>query len=172
MADNTEPSPRLQALHRLEDGVLALLLFVSLGLALLQIVLRMVFDSGLDWIGPLIRVLMVWLGLWAAMVATREGRQITMDALSQHLSSPVRRRLRRLTDLLAMLVCLLLAGVGWSMTTMTREFADPGPLGWPLWWFQALFPVAMAVMGLRYGLHVWRGWPEENSPDDDSGRLP
>ncbi len=148
-------------MHRLEDGVLQLLLFVSLLLSLLQIVLRMGFDTGLDWIGPLLRVAMLWLGLVAAMIAARKGRHITMDALSQYLSPGWQKWLRRLTDAFAMIACLLLAWAGWQMMQMSRSFSDVGPLGWPLWWFQIVLPFSFAVMALRYLLHVWLGWPNE-----------
>ncbi len=152
-----------------EDAVLLLLLFGALGLAVLQIALRLLLDTGLDWIGPLIRVIMVWLGLWAAMIAAREGRHITMDALGAYLPALWKARLRRLTDGFAALVCLLLAYAAWNMTTMSREFADIGPLGWPLWGFQAVMPLAFAVMGLRYLWHVWAGWPEDTGPNAGPG---
>ena len=54
-------------------------------LAALQIVLRYGFDSGIAWADPLLRVLVLWLGLLGALAATRDRRHITIDVLSRML---------------------------------------------------------------------------------------
>ncbi len=154
----------LRGLHRLEDGLLAGLLLGSLFLALLQIVLRSFFDTGLDWIGPLLRILMVWLGLWAGMIAARQGRHITMDALSPYLSPVWKLRLRRLTDAFSFAVCLLLAWASTQLVRMSHSFADTGPMGWPLWIFQIILPLGFSVMALRYLGHALLGWEAPPGP--------
>ena len=58
-------------LHRVEDAVLALLLGAMILLAPLQIALRLFFNEGLTWADPLIRVLVLWVGLFGAISASR-----------------------------------------------------------------------------------------------------
>ena len=71
-----------QRLHRAEDALLVLLLSAMIVLAATQIMLRNFFDSGFVWIDPLLRVLVLWLGLIGATVATRNNRHIRIDLLS------------------------------------------------------------------------------------------
>ena len=56
-----------RTLHRAEDAVLALLLGATIVLASLQILLRGIFGTGIGWVDPLVRVLVLWLGLLGAL---------------------------------------------------------------------------------------------------------
>ena len=91
--------PARGALHRLEEAVLALLLGAMIVLASLQILLRGAFGSGLAWADPLLRVLVLWVGLLGAVTASREGRQITVDVLSRLLSERARAAVGAITGL-------------------------------------------------------------------------
>jgi len=74
---------RLQhLLHRLEDGLLAVAVLVMVALAGLQIVLRL-FDGGLSWIEPALRVLVLWIGMLGAVTASHSGRHIRIDLLTR-----------------------------------------------------------------------------------------
>ncbi len=50
-----------------------------------QIVLRNVFSIGLTWSDGLIRLVVLWLALLGALAASREGRHITMGAVTRWL---------------------------------------------------------------------------------------
>ncbi len=73
-------------LHRLEDSLLVILLTTLILLASTQIFLRNLFDTGLVWIDPLLRVMVLWLGLLGAAVAAREHKHIQIDILTRLLS--------------------------------------------------------------------------------------
>ncbi len=73
----------IKRLHRAEDALLVLLLSTMIVLASTQILLRNLFDSGFVWIDPLLRVLVLWLGLIGATVATRNNRHIRIDLLTR-----------------------------------------------------------------------------------------
>jgi TRAP-type C4-dicarboxylate transport system permease small subunit len=53
----------INRLHRAEDALLVVLLSTMIVLAGTQIILRNFLDSGFVWIDPLLRVLVLWLGL-------------------------------------------------------------------------------------------------------------
>ena len=59
------------AIHRVEDFVLALLLSAMILLASAQIFLRNLFDSSLSWGDPMLRILVLWVGLLGALAASR-----------------------------------------------------------------------------------------------------
>ena len=63
----------VKSLHRAEDALLVILLTAMIVLACTQILLRNFFDSGIVWIDPLLRVMVLWLGLVGATVATRHN---------------------------------------------------------------------------------------------------
>ena len=75
----------LQRLHRGEDLLLAGLLLALLLLAVAQIVLRLVFETGLVWAEPLSRMGVLWLALLGALGATRKRHHIMIDALPRLL---------------------------------------------------------------------------------------
>ena len=52
-----------ERLHRVEDILLALLLTAMIGLAALQILLRNLFNLGLAWADPTLRLLVLWVAL-------------------------------------------------------------------------------------------------------------
>jgi TRAP-type C4-dicarboxylate transport system permease small subunit len=58
-------------LSRVEDVILVILLSTMIGMAAFQILFRNLFDAGIVWGDILVRILVLWLGLVGAMVATR-----------------------------------------------------------------------------------------------------
>ena len=60
----------IDRIHRVEDALLVILLSLMILLAATQILLRNFFDLGFVWADPLLRALVLWLGLIGATVAT------------------------------------------------------------------------------------------------------
>jgi TRAP-type C4-dicarboxylate transport system permease small subunit len=154
---------RLVSLYRLllriEDTLLVVLLSGMILLASAQILLRNLWDSGLIWADPLLRVLVLWLTMLGAMAATRERHHIQIDLLSRFLSPRNRRVVRGLTDLFAAVVCALLA---WhSGRFVWLEFQDGGILFamLPAWVCEAVMPLGFGVMSLRFLLQVGKDQP-------------
>ena len=90
--------PPLRRLHRgllrLEDGLLVSLLVLMVLLATGQILLRNLFDAGLSWGDPSLRLMVLWLALLGAMAATRDDNHIRIDLLSRYLPGHWRRHSR------------------------------------------------------------------------------
>ena len=153
---------RLQrAVRWLEDGLLVLLLSALILLATTQILLRNLWDMGLVWGDPSLRVLVLWLTMLGAMAATRERHHIQIDLLKRFLVPRWQVRVQGLTDLFAGLVCGLLA---WhSGRFVWFEFQD-GILLFatvPAWVCELAMPVGFAVMSLRFLLQVGREYLPE-----------
>lgn len=137
-------------LHRLEDGVLVLALATMLGMAIYQIILRNFFDSGLVWAESFVRVLVLWIAMLGAMVATREDRHINIDAISRFLPVTVARLAAVVTRLFAAVVCGLVAF--YSLELVMFEFEDQ-TIAFamvPNWVTQSVIPFGFAVMSLRF----------------------
>lgn len=148
-----KPLPKaLIYLHRLEDGALIFALLVMLGTAVGQILLRNLFDTGLMWSETFLRVLVLWVAMLGAMVATREGKHICIDLLPSALSGALQAWCRALSALFAAALCFVLAYQ--SLTLVGYEWED-GTLAFarvPVWVCQAILPFGFAVMGVRFVL--------------------
>jgi TRAP-type C4-dicarboxylate transport system permease small subunit len=145
----TPASRWLLWLHRIEDGLLALMLLAMVLLASSQVVLRNLFDSGFSWGDPLLRLLVLWLGLMGAMVATRLDRHIAVDALLRILSPRLQRLTRSFTHLATAAVCAVLAWQAVRMVMLDYEYQEMILTHVPLWVADLILPIAFGVMTLR-----------------------
>ncbi len=137
-------------LHRIEDGILVGLLLIMMLVATAQILLRNLFDSGLAWGDPMVRVLVLWIGLLGAMAATRTGRHIRIDIASRYLPRSMRRAAGFIVHLGTGIICGLLTWTGLKLVIMEKAFGTPAFGGVPVWVCSMIIPVAFAVICLRY----------------------
>ena len=148
---NPGPLSRLRHIVLLvEDGLLAFTLGSMVLLAGTQILLRNVFDSGITWGDPTLRVMVLWVALLGAMVASRNGNHIRIDILTHILPGRYHHIAHRLTDLFTGMVCVLLAWHGGRFVVF--EWEDGGLLfgSVPAWLCELIIPVGFAVMALRF----------------------
>lgn len=147
-------SPRLirmlGLLHRVEDLLIAVLLTATMGLALFQIVLRNVMDTGIVWADILIRIMVLWLGMAGAMAATREHKHISIDLLTRFLTPGMQRASNSLTTLFAAAVCLVASYFSLQFVLSEYDAGDLAFGGVPYWVCEAILPLGFAVIALRY----------------------
>lgn len=140
------------ALRRLEDMILISLLLIMITMAVLQIFLRNFFDSGIVWGDSLVRVLVLWIGLIGAMVASRTDNHISIDVISRYLPSRIKRVTGFLVHVFAAVVTALMAW--FSLRFVRMEMADNliAFANVPAWVCESIIPVAFGVISLRYTL--------------------
>jgi TRAP-type C4-dicarboxylate transport system permease small subunit len=148
-----------QRLHRAEDGLLVFLLSAMILLAATQIVLRNFLDSGFVWIDPLLRVLVLWLGLIGATVATRNNKHIRIDLLSKLFSRNTHRLIQSVIGQISAWTCLVIAWYGFQWIQMDFEDGITSFAGVPAWMLEVIIPVTFALIGLRY-LIMSVGWAQ------------
>ncbi len=157
-----------RAVHAAEGGLLALLLAGMIGFSFLQVLLRNLADTGFVWIDPLLRHLVLWVGLLGATLASRIGRHINVDALSRFLPPSALRPARVATNLLAAIVCLLLAHACMKLVRDEVEFTRAAFLTVPTWALQSVMPLASLIMSSRFlghALDVLRGREVAKPPE-------
>ena len=137
-------------LHRAEDALLVLLLSAMIVLAGTQILLRNLFDSGFVWIDPLLQVLVLWLGLIGATVATRNNRHIRIDLLSKLFSRNTHRLIQSIIGQVSAWTCLVVAWYGFKWIQMDYVDEVISFAGVPAWLLEVIIPVTFALIGLRY----------------------
>lgn len=139
----------LRALHRAEDALLAFALLALLGLAVLQIVLRVGFDDGLSWGEPISRAGVLWLAMLGALGAARQQRHIAIDALPRVLPDALWRPVHVLTQAAAAAVCAWAAWIGWGLMQSEREFPLPFVAGIESWVPMLILPLGFGLLSLR-----------------------
>ena len=140
----------LVGLHRFEDGALIFALFSMLFFALLQIVLRNVFESGFLWADSFVRILVLWVAMLGAMVATRERNHISIDVLSRVIPANTIRPLKAVCTFFSAVICLTAA---WYCAEYIQYEYEDGTIAFasvPVWVCQSILPVGFSVMGLRF----------------------
>ena len=143
----------LGLLHRLEDALLALILGLLVLLAPLQILLRNVFDTGISWGDPLLRVLVLWVAMLGALAATRGRRQISIDLLSHVGGERLRSGVGVVTSLFTALVCAIVAHHSARFVASEMEYAATAFAGVPAWICEIVIPVVFGLIALRYALY-------------------
>ena len=138
----------------LENGLVVALLGFLIVLASAQIVLRNVFSIGITWADGLTRVIVLWLALLGALAASRDGRHITMGAVTQWLPARLQVAAGVTSDLFAAAVCALLAYLSFEFVRDSRSYGDTLLGDFPAWWFESVMPVVFALIAYRFVVHA------------------
>lgn len=137
-------------IRRIEDALLATLLGVMVVLAVGQIVQRNLFDTGFVWTDEFLRILVLWLTVLGAIVASRADHHIRMDVLLRLLPSHWQMSLRRLIYALTATVCFVLTWHAAKFVLIEIEFGSVLLGDYPSWWFQCVMPIGFGLISWRY----------------------
>jgi TRAP-type C4-dicarboxylate transport system permease small subunit len=144
---------RLQRLvRRCEDGMLAAAVLLMVGLAGVQIVLRIGFDGGIVWIDPALRSLVLWIGMLGAVTASRSGQHIRIDLLTRAVPLRWSRRLQVAACGFTVAVCLLVAWHSARFVQLELAYPTVAFAGVPTWSVALVLPLAFILIAVRYGL--------------------
>ncbi|WP_462269729.1 TRAP transporter small permease [Desulfobacter sp.] len=139
-------------LHKIEDALLVSLLLLMITLAVFQIVLRNGFDAGIVWADPLVRVLVLWLGLIGAMVASRTDNHIRIDIVSKYLPEHLKRFATLLVYLFTTSVCALMTLHSARFVIMEKADGMSAFFSVPVWLCELVIPFAFGIITIRYAL--------------------
>ena len=139
-----------RAARFLETWLIVIILGGLIVLGAAQIVLRNFFSFGFAWTDGLTRLAVLWLGLLGALAASRDGRHITMGAVTRYLP----QRLQTFAGVggawFGTAVSGALAWFSWRFVNDSREFGDTLLGDVPAWWLQIIMPVAFALMAWQF----------------------
>jgi TRAP-type C4-dicarboxylate transport system permease small subunit len=139
-------------IERVEDSILVGLLLLMIVMAVLQILLRDLFATGIVWSDVLVRMLVLWVGLVGAMVASRQGRHINIDIMERYLSERAKIVARSVVEFFTAMICLIAAY--YSLRFVQMEFSVGGRAfaKVPSWLCESIIPLGFMVMAVRYAL--------------------
>ena len=123
-------------------------------LAVGQIVLREVFDTGIIWADELVRLIVLWLALMGAVAACREDRHIRIDAITHLFPDRVIDVIRIGVDVFAAAVCGVIAWHAYRYLQLEIEYADTVLVDTPAWIAHVVVPMSFAVLSYRFMVSV------------------
>ncbi|NOY17205.1 MAG: TRAP transporter small permease [Gammaproteobacteria bacterium] len=144
----------VRILHNIEDSLLVIILLTMVILAFSQIVMRNFFDTGTIWLDPLLRVLVLWVGLLGALVATRQDKQISVDVLTRILPEKLKTLSNIFTRSFAAIVSTIIA---WNSFRFLIDEWHSGVTAFasvPAWLPESIIPFGFTVIALRYTFQV------------------
>ena len=140
----------ITVLQKIEDGILIGLLLSMIFMAVLQIALRNLLDSGILWGDPLIRILVLWIGLIGAMIASRNDHHISIDVISRYLPDRIKKLTKLMTAIFTSLVCIIMTYFSLGFVIMEKKDGLTAVANIPAWACESIIPVSFAVISLRY----------------------
>lgn len=132
-------------LARIETALLGLLVVAMTGVTLAQVVARYVFGAPLIWSEEAARYLFVWVSMFGAALAARQGAHYALTALVERLPAAVQALARIITLVVAasFLLILLVTGIEEMMQAHMQDAATlPMRMSLPY----AALPVGAALM--------------------------
>lgn len=139
-----------RTLARIEAGVLFLLFIGLVGLAFGQVILRNFFDTSIVWADVAVRVLVLWVTVFGAMVATRQHEHIRIDLVPKLLEGRARDSLRACYLIIASAVAFVVAYYSFEIVKLEWEYPATSFANVPTWLTRAILPFGFAVIGLRF----------------------
>jgi TRAP-type C4-dicarboxylate transport system permease small subunit len=121
-------------------------------LAVYQIISRNLFNEGVVWIDPLLRTLVLWVGLSGAVVATRTDNHIRIDVFVKYLPKNFLPYIQRLVYLFTMSICLLIAWHAGRFVYSEFEYGTIAFSGVPSWVTALIIPFSFTLIAIRYTL--------------------
>lgn len=154
-------------LQGFENTLLCLLLATMLILSIVQITLRLL-ESGLFWIDPLLRLLVLWAGLMGAVAACRDKQHIAIDLFSRFIPGVYHRLLLSFFSLFSSGICLLLAWFSFRFVHDEATYGSRTLLSIPSWLQYSIFPLAFLLMGFHFLLHAGKALSRSEKEDRPS----
>jgi len=121
-----------------------------IAIAVGQIVLREVFETGFVWADELLKLMVLWLAMVGSVAACRDDRHIRIDVLSHLLPKGLIKSTRILVDLFAAVVCAVIAWQAWRYLQLEIEFEDQVLVNTPAWIAHIVVPIAFALVSYRF----------------------
>lgn len=144
-----------QALWWVEQILIAVLSFAALGLGIMQVVLRYVFNTGFEWNEAVFVLCTVTAMLVAGSRAVRENAHVRVDILYMITPQIVAKWLNILAYLSALLLCAFYVWCGLLFVQFAKLMDTASPdTGFKDWIVYSVMPLALLMFCIRYLLKI------------------
>lgn len=155
-------------LVKAEKSAVVGLIAAMVALSFLQVLLRILFHSGIVWLDPLLRHMVLWAGLIGAALAARYSHHFALETFVKFAPKWLQRPLEVFADLFTTAASALLFYASWKF--IRDEFAA-GSVAFHIerfavkaGWAEIIIPAAFALIGLHTLIGVFRPPDHEEGP--------
>ncbi|MCM2266205.1 MAG: TRAP transporter small permease subunit [Elusimicrobiales bacterium] len=147
-------------LVKAEKAVVVGLIFAMVVLSFLQVLLRILFHSGIVWLDPLLRHMVLWAGLTGSALAARYSHHFALETFVKLAPKALHRPLDVFAALFTAAASGLLFYAAWKF--IRDEFAA-GSIAFYInhfgvkgGWAELIIPIAFALIGLHTVIGIFR----------------
>ena len=106
--------------------------------------------GSLDWSGPLVQLLVLWLTFLGSSLLTRDGKHIKIDFLGTIMSSQWHPLKEFLLSLVALFIISIMVKLCVDHVIMEMEFGGESLFYLPSWTGQVILPLGFAMLFFRF----------------------
>jgi tripartite ATP-independent transporter DctM subunit len=123
-----------------------------------EIVVRLVYPSGIPGSAIWVQHLALWVGFLGAAIAARRGELLSLTAGAELVRGKPRRAIELFTAGVSVAVCAVLVHGSLELVAVEREGGRTLALGVPVWFAESVMPFGFALIGLRIWLRAAASW--------------
>lgn len=157
-----------EQLVKVEKGIVVTLIFAMVGLSFLQVLLRILFHSGIVWLDPLLRHMVLWAGLLGSALAARYSHHFALETFVKFAPKYLHRPLEVFAAVFTAAASALLFYASYkfirdefaagAVAFYINHFAVKGG------WVEIIIPVSFALIGLHTLVGIFRPKDREEGP--------
>ncbi len=136
-------------LGKVEAFFISTLLLTMIFLAFLQVVMRGLFNTGLPWADSVVRLMVLWLGLIGAALATRLEQNLTMEVLTKYIGETAKNYASVLVKLFAIFVCCCLVSASLRFLADERSAGEIFYHVFPSWYTVSIIPIGFSLIAFH-----------------------
>jgi TRAP-type C4-dicarboxylate transport system permease small subunit len=137
-------------LGRLELGIVIVLIGTMIVFAFLQVVLRNIFSTGIEWIEIFLRHTVLWLGFLGGALATGNKRHIKIDAVSHFFSTRIQVGFHIILNLFAAAICIMLTQASVKFIKSEIEMKTLVFDNIPAWYVEMIIPIGFMLHVIHF----------------------
>ena len=124
-----------------------------------EVIVRKVFHTGIPGSALYVQHLTLWVGFLGALLATGAGKHLALATGELIPEGKFRHFARIAVNSLSAGVCMVLAYASYKLVQADTARAGFLPGGIPEWWSEAIMPVALVLVSLRFAWRASDKWP-------------
>jgi tripartite ATP-independent transporter DctM subunit len=145
-------------IRRAEQVPLVLALILATGLPLIDAIGRPFGNFHVPGSATYVRMLTLWLAFVGGLVATREGKHLTLSTAELFGEGRAARAARIFAYSVAAATVGVLAYASAQVVIADKDGGKMLPIGIPEWVLETIMPIALALMAARFAWHASSRW--------------
>jgi C4-dicarboxylate transporter DctM subunit len=141
-----------------ENALIVVVLMAMMGLPVLEILLRRLFNTGVSGSSTIVQHLTLIVGMLGGAIAAREGRLLALSPAQTLLTGRAREAARIFSSGFAAAVSGFLCATSYHYVMDQKPLGKVLVYGIPVWVIQMILPLGFGIVALRLAWHASEKW--------------